>query len=423
VKTSDTGFRMALSKIRSAELSYYALIMIMAILPVHYQYLPPFMILLFISRLLEISGKNNPYFRNSFDNPKILCALFMTFFLWQLLTVLYSEDKQLGWSNVFGRLALVMFPLALFSPGEKTREKRSFLLRIFALSTCLYLVFCFGSAFGKSISFPNGKMIFNPHPADEPWVNYFFELELTNSIHPTYLSLYVLISVIICFESFYIFEKRIILRSFWFVAAVFLIVSLYFISSRAGILASIIVVPVYLIIKMITVRKYRLFWSAFLVMMILMLPFVRNNEKVNNLVKSFSEKGFAQDDRVKVWKVALSSIKKNPVFGVGIEDVRSELTEEYRRNGQESLAIQKLNAHNQFLEAYLEGGIFEIVLLLAIFGFMISIAIKEMNIVYGLYVVMIILFFLFETMLYRLAGIAFFGLFSFILYPFPPNES
>jgi hypothetical protein len=43
------------------------------------------------------------------------------------------------------------------------------------------------------------------------------------------------------------------------------------------------------------------------------------------------------------------------------------------------------------------------------------IAINRRNLLLGLYVVTIIVFFIFETMLNRLAGVSFFALFSFLL--------
>jgi hypothetical protein len=46
---------------------------------------------------------------------------------------------------------------------------------------------------------------------------------------------------------------------------------------------------------------------------------------------------------------------------------------------------------------------------------MINIALKRKNILLGLFVVGSVIFFIFETMLNRLAGVSFFALFSFLL--------
>jgi hypothetical protein len=43
------------------------------------------------------------------------------------------------------------------------------------------------------------------------------------------------------------------------------------------------------------------------------------------------------------------------------------------------------------------------------------IALNKKNILLGLFIISVIIFFIFETMLNRLAGVSFFGLFSFLL--------
>ena len=53
---------------------------------------------------------------------------------------------------------------------------------------------------------------------------------------------------------------------------------------------------------------------------------------------------------------------------------------------------------------------------LSILGFMIYIAIKEKNLLYGLFILMMFVFFMFESILNRLAGVSFFSLFLLYYY-------
>jgi O-antigen ligase len=156
------------------------------------------------------------------------------------------------------------------------------------------------------------------------------------------------------------------------------------------------------------------------------LPLIRNNDRVNLLLQGFSkEHGFElrrQDERIMVWKSAIEIIKKNPFFGVGIGDVRAELVKEYIKNGEDKLGKQRLNAHNQFLEVLIEGGLIGFSIILLIFGSLIFIAITDKNLLLGLFIIMIIIFFMFETVLYRLAGVSFFPLFSFLLLYVPVQK-
>jgi O-antigen ligase len=261
--------------------------------------------------------------------------------------------------------------------------------------------------------------LFNPHPPEQEWINYFFASDLTYSIHPTYLAMYVLLSVFISFESWYDHTLKKLYRFGWLILGLLLSGSIYFISSRAGILAGILMISYYAVNKILTHKKSRLMWVSIIIVLIFSLPLVRHNDRVKSLFKGFSEKEGIDlrksDDRVIIWKSVIYLIGQNPLLGVGIGDVRTELSDEYIRVGEERLGKEKLNAHNQFLEVFLEGGIPGFAIFLSIFGLMISVAVKERNLLYGLFILMMFVFFMFETVLYRLAGVAFFSLFSFIL--------
>jgi O-antigen ligase len=182
----------------------------------------------------------------------------------------------------------------------------------------------------------------------------------------------------------------------------------------------------YAVVNIINLKKSRLIWVIFIVVLIFSLPLFRKNDRVNILLKGFSkEQKFdlkKQDERIIVWKAAMNVIKKNPIMGVGIGDVRTELVEEYDRIGEYKISRQRLNAHNQFLEVLLENGIVGILIFISLFGYMIFIAINEKRLLYGLFVFMMLVFFMFETVLYRLAGVSFFPLFSFLLLIIPERR-
>jgi len=402
--------------LRNGNIAYVITAAIMVILPLHYKYLPPLMILLGLIWILENYSGFGVLFRTGYRN---LFIAFLVFYLWQITSLLYSDDLKMGWLNVFGRLSLLAFPLILFNPAEKIRMNVFRLLRIFTLSTAIFTVGCFGYALYRSLSFQSGSWIFNPHPVEFDWQNYFYGPDLTYSIHPSYLAMFVLLSVFISFESWYDHSLKFKFRFGWLLLGVLLSCSIYFISSRAGILAGLLMIPFYAVNKMIKHKKSRIMWIMIFVILIFSLPLIRKNERVNNLLKGFSEKEGInlrkQDERLIIWKSAIDLIRKNPVLGVGIGDVRTALTNEYIQAGEEKLSKERLNAHNQFLEVFIEGGVIGFIMFIAIIGFMIFIAINEKNLLYGMFILMIFIFFMFETVLYRLAGVAFFSLFSFII--------
>jgi O-antigen ligase len=405
-------------RLKNGDIAYATALFIMVVLPIHYYYLPPLMIMLGLSWIFENYSAFGELFRSG-SRCRTLFIAFLVFYLWQIAGLLYTEDMRLGWSNVFGRLSIFVFPLILFSPGKKIRMNIFRLLRIFALSTAAYTLTCFGYAFYRSISFQGGNWLFNPHPPEFDWSNYFYGPDLTYSIHPSYLAMYVLLAVFISFESWYDHSLKISYRIGWLIIAIFLSCSIYFISSRAGIISGLLMISFYAVNKIIKQKTSRFIWIIFLFVLIFSLPLIRKNDRINNLLAGFTEKDGInlrrQDERVIIWESVIRLIRHNPVLGVGIGDVRTELTNEYIRVGEDKLGREKLNAHNQFLEVFLEGGVIGFTIFVFILGFMIFIAVNEKNLLYGLFILMILVFFMFETVLYRLAGIAFFSLFSFIL--------
>lgn len=413
-----------LTRLKGGDITYLTTLMIMVVLPIQYRYLPPLMIMLCVGWIIEnYSGFGKMF--GIYSRYKLLFIAFVLFYIFEICSLLYTNDLKMGWSNIFTRLSFIVFPLLFFSPGLKTKNNVFTLLRTFSLSTLVYILTCFGYAFYRSVSFNNGTFLFNPHPPEFDWQNYFYGQDLTYSIHPSYLAMFVLLSVLISFESFYDKSIAKFYRLGWIVIGIFLLITIYFISSRAAILAVIIVLPFYAINKIIKLKKSRFLWIGFIIILLLSLPIIRKNDRVNNLLIEFSKENYdlrRQDDRIIIWESATSIIRQNLVLGVGIGDVRNELTNEYVRRGEDKLVKEKLNAHNQFFEVLLEGGLVSFSIFIFMLGFMLYIAVNEKNLLYGLFILIMVVFFIFETVLYRLAGVAFFSLFSFMLLHLPKDE-
>jgi len=399
-------------------LSFLCAAAAMIIMPLHFQYLPPVMILWGLCWLIEKRYSDV----RVWDQKSGIFILFLSFvfyYTWQCAGLIYSSDLKMGFSNAFGRLSLLVFPLVLSSPGESIRKKTGVLLKIFATGTFLFMTVCFLYALIRSLSLKEGAWIFDPHIPDYPWLSYFYGADLSFSMHPSYLAMYVLLSAFIAFEAGFheVPEKSV--RIIWFVSGCMLLVSLYFISSRAGILAGILLIPVYFFFRLRKLKRSRLTFLIILVALMISFPLLLKNQRVQYLYDKLTSQETVgenkQEPRMIIWKSSFSLIKKNILFGVGIGDVRNELANEYENLGEAEMAQKRLNAHNQFIEVFLENGIIGLVLFMIMLAFMAYIAVKDNNLIYGMFLLIILLFFLFETILYRLAGVSFFALFSFLL--------
>jgi O-antigen ligase len=389
------------------------------IIPVYYWFLPPLMILWGIICFFEIKNKIRDFSQATF-NYKLLFVLFITFFIWQLIGLLYSENSAGGWRNIVLRLSLFLFPLVLISPGEIVKQKGKILLKSFAISTFIYIMVCFGYALYRSFHVQNGNIIFNPHLPVYTWLNYFYGTDFAIFQHPSYLSMFIIFSVYIALEE--LFNKTVIKirKVLWLIVCLILLSAIYLLSSRAGMLATIISLPLYFLFKFRNnaINKY-MGAGIFLIILILLVILI-SNPRLHDYFKNESKTELIdktlKESRLDIWKATLNIIKNNFVFGVGTGDIQDQLNKEYKRLGNtELIGVKNLNSHNQYLEVIAEHGLVGLILFLSMIGVMILIAISEKNILYIMFILIVIFSFIFETMLNRLAGVSFFSLFAFLL--------
>jgi O-antigen ligase len=231
--------------------------------------------------------------------------------------------------------------------------------------------------------------------------------------------MFALFSVFIALEAFFDASVARRNRYFWIIVSIILLGSIYFLSSRALMLASIIMVPFYLFRKFKKIGKNKYLGSGVVAVIFVFLIISLTNPRVNNYFKWRSGKTLGdiglKDDRFVIWNSANKILKQNLVFGVGTGDIQDELNKEYLRTGNIKLAQANTNAHNQYMEIILENGLIGLILFLSLFAMMFYISITEKNILYMMFLLIVFFSFIFETMLNRLAGVSFFALFSFLL--------
>ena len=385
---------------------------------IYYWYIPIFMVLWMIFWLIAVFLKKEILFNVS-GKYGFLFLLFLLYYLWQICGMLYTSNLHEGFRNLALRLSLFIFPLVLVQPGELIRSKAILLARLFAFSTAAYMVFCFGFALFRSIQNNNGIFVFDPHPPEAPWLNYFYGMYLAIFQHPSYLSMFLLLSAYISLEIL-IESKSRINKILCITSIIIILFSVYFLSSRAAILTIIISFPIYLLfrykINHLTIRS--LIW--FLIPMFIFIPLLITNPRFKRLFNDDSNlltsEVLQDESRIVTWKAGINIIKKNLVFGVGTGDIQDELNKKYNNTPlMDANVINNFNTHNQFIEIMAENGLIGILLFLILFSQMIFISISERNVIYFVFIIIIMVSFFFETMLNRLAGVSFFSLFSFLL--------
>jgi O-antigen ligase len=398
--------------------SYIILLLIMAVMPLNNRYLPPVMIILFISWLNDNYKAFYVQFKSKGEG-RTLFLLFLTLFIWQFIGLFYSENTSMAWRNLSSRLAFILFPLILFNPAPKIKSGVNTLLRVFSVAASAYLISCFVFALYRSILFQNGTVFFNPHPQEAGWDNYFYNDLFTYSVHPSYMAMYTILAFLISIES----AKDKLLgrnaRIIWLVSGLFLLISLFFIASRAALLAMVIIVPFYIIYNLALLKRSKYLLISVIVLILISIPLTLKNERYKSFIDFFNKGKNSelqyQDERFIIWNSAFNVAQNNIILGVGIGDVRDELVKVYDQIEAKKFSTNRTNAHNQLLEFFLESGIIGLLIFLAIISFMTYVAITSKNLIYGFFIITMLVFFMFESVLYRFAGVSFFSLFSFLL--------
>jgi O-antigen ligase len=393
-----------------------------SILPVYIHYLPPLMLLWVLCWIWENKSVQK---KDIITENKVaaLFFLFVIFYLWQIAGLFFSDSLNDGVERLFKRLSFIVFPIVLFYPGSGITKNIKLITRLFALCTFIYIIYCFGNAIHNSLIIENHKWIFNPHPVDYDYENFFYGSRLSDPLHPSYLSMYIILSVLISLEALFDLSLKHLKKGFYLMILIMFLVVIYLLSSRAGMLSAIIVLPLYFL--------YRLFkkfpkWLIFLFLSVMILTFVKiawTNERLyyntDGVTRIQPDEILKKDVRYNIWRSAIGVIKQNLIFGVGTGDATKELKKEFQNRGYVDGFYDNLNAHNQFLELLLENGLIGLILFLVILGYMLFLAINQQNHLMVLFIIMTIIFFLFETMLNRLNGVSFFSLFSFLLLYYP----
>jgi O-antigen ligase len=353
------------------------------------------------------------------NRAAILLIIVLTLYIWQIAGLLFAESLDSGFERIFKRLSFLIFPLVLFYPGKRIINNINLIIRLFAICTFIYIIYCFGNALHNSFVMKDGSVIFNPHPLDYDYENFFYSSRFSAFIHPSYLAMYVVLSLLISFEALSDNSQSLIKKCVWLFLILTFFIVLYLLSSRAGILAVIIVCPVYFVFKF---YKRLSGWIIILSAAIILLIFfsiAKTNFRINYALEMISKDNLKssvlKDERYNIWRSAFGVIKKNFILGVGTGDASNELKKEFIKRGYVEGYYDNMNSHNQYIEILLESGIIGLIIFLSFQIYMTYIAISDRNLLYGLFIIMMVVFFSFETLLNRLAGITFYPLFSFLL--------
>ncbi|MDT8412022.1 MAG: O-antigen ligase family protein [Vicingaceae bacterium] len=380
--------------------NYYLFLLLAFIIPLERKLIPPIIILLFVSSLLNGSFK--------FKEKKGILALALLYVTY-VVGLIYSTNLKYGLFDLEVKLSLLLFPLVFFISKIEMKKVADNILNSFIDG-------CFVASILSLVSAAIQYYLYSD-------INSFFYGELALYGHSSYMALFL------CFSSALIYIKNIkqdnkisFPKKDLFLLALFSLI-IFFLVSKTGIISILLIhfgFIGYLIIK----NKLYLKGTVALVLISTLLfagykafPEVNNrfNELFSTVFSESKELNSTSSIRTEIWKTSVKILVQHQ-FGVGTGDVKDVLVEHYMNSGLDYAAEKELNAHNQFLQIALATGVLGLLVLMVMIFYPLYYAIKNRHIIYIVFLGLIIINFLTEAMLETLAGVVFFAFFNTMLY-------
>ncbi len=390
-------------------LIFIAMLLLFPFVPKYYfSHISVLIILYSFISLFKHSGLIKP----SFVSWRLL--LLPTYCVVLLIGNLYADNMLAGFKVLERLIMAFLMPLIILVFFHMKLLKRSSLTVILTVSIILIAVLELVELF-SGILLP----VWNKAPS---FLSFMVIVRNMWPIyqHPSYLSYLILIYIMLVLDQAF---HGIKLRMPIWIVTVFSIFFVVLLGARSATGAMVLLI-IYYIGKTIGYLKYK---YRFIVgcCTILLFAFLFFNTRLGVTVnKVIKVDDISQIDvRATIWSNAWDLIKEKPLFGYGVGDAQSVLAEHYVENGFEKGILLNFNAHNQFLDNWLQAGVFGVIALLALFIIPFIQALKKKQELLALFLGVSFIFLLFESMLTRLAGIIYFAFFySYLYYVYYQDE-
>jgi len=400
------------------KLSYYHLALFLVSLPFDYFYSELVLISFGLHTFIHVKKEN---LKNIFSKPVLIL---ISLYLLNLVTILYSPNKQEGFNLAIRQLGLLLFPVLFAISHLNFAKYRMQLLCVFGFSctgTVLYLYF------------DALRTISNLHmPLSSLFTLNFMNHDFSKpiEIHATYLSVYIAFSII---SFLYLLLNGQIVNQKWIyiIASAILFAGLLQLSSRAVFIAFLVVINLAFPFMLFKGRKRLFFFliTSFISIAVLLLIYNIDSFKtryVSELKTDLTDEVKIIENtepRVARWEAIMELVKHSPVIGYGNGSESKLLKEKYFEKGLYISYLNEFNTHNQYLAILLKTGIIGLLLFLFILYFGYESAMRKGDLLLLSFMVITTVVSLSENILDLNKGIFFYGFFfSFLLIPDRPNS-
>lgn len=277
-------------------------------------------------------------------------------FVWLIVGAVLSEPEHQPMKLLEQKLTWVVMPILMFFIPAQLNKAQA--IRLFSLGVTLVAFLLLGQAIMLELS--NG--------ADRIWTGSNF----THPFHRSYWAAYAF------FGALYFLNETLEKRSWLFGGISFwLLITVFLSESKAGSLMVLILLPVFVLMKLVKqfeVKKTKLWGVGISLMVVFLLAFTwipQLNYRFRSAFNGFTQMKWEHNDsdestqaRLLMWRAAWETWKLEPVMGHGIADANFEMKKWNLAHDNAGVAESTLNAHNQFMQVLVQGGIVALGLLL-----------------------------------------------------------
>ncbi len=357
-----------------------------------------------------LSFKKKNYSKNS--HLLLLPLLYLLFGIG-----LFTSDDPL-FRFLETKLSFLIFPLIFFLHRYDTVQ-RDKMLKTFVYALTVSGIICLVYATYRAVSFQNGELTFAANVLEGREFmesilyggNYYFGKFFSVFHQTVYYGLYIAIAIVILLFRPDLFTiKRNVILALFFIGLLFLI------SNKSAILT----LGVILLVRALTLKTSRYRKAAGLAIVGLVIgvvimanPRTRGSvyKIVNGGLKIDKNARYGFAPRILSWDAAIDLIKERPFMGYGAGSVQEKLNEIYQKKGYTFPLRESFNAHNLWLQTWLENGLLAVLTLGLLFFILFRVGGYDINFL-GFTLALVAVLFVnsfFESMFNRFSGISFFS--------------
>lgn len=412
---------MNTEKSRFFKIYYFTTLLIAFFLPLSKKIIPLLIVILFLNWLISlvISGKSQ--FRETITNIKYkhLVVLFVSFYVMHLIGLLYSANIDFGLFDLEIKLSILIFPILISTSPSLSPVNVKNILLAFIVGCSVAVFICLSYAIYKYI--------------ETDQTHHFAYSYLSVFHHAAYFSMYLNLAIVIII--YFLSKTKTSFSKYYIIFFKFLILlfslTIILLFAKNGVICLVLIFLTsvfYLAIREKKIVQSILLISGFIVLAVGIVKFVpytasRLNHLVNVVMQPAPdiEKNATESTavRVLIWPVSLELIKENFLFGVGTGDIKDQLLKKYKDWGLYGAMESRLNSHNQYLQTFAALGLVGFLILMGCLILPFLLSIKEKKYLYSLFLLIIAVNLLTESMLEVQAGVVFYAFFnSFLLFAY-----